>query len=235
MNRSNSKPRKLVLPGTLLGTIKSFKPGTNVYVHKDKIYAYSIGLVDVKNKKINVIPLKGHYIPEVGDLVIGIVIGYSVYSWNVDIRSPYSAVLMAVDALKRPLSRPDANLGRFLNIGDIIVAKVKAFEKIANPLLTIKEKNCGRYDRGTLVEITPTKVPRLIGKKGSLINLIKKSLNVNVVVGKNGRILIIGESKDMELKATEIVRIVEREAHVPGLTDRITNLIKSWGVDVRGS
>jgi exosome complex component RRP4 len=179
-------------------------------------------------KDVDVIPLKGVYIPKVGDKVIGIITNYYLLSWSVDINAPYEAILMAAGALAKPLEKPGPDLGKFLNIGDVIVAVIQKFDRLSNPQLTLKEPECGKVIRGTLVEITPSKVPRLIGKKGSLINLIKKELDVKVVVGHNGRVLIIGDSWEREQLAAEIVRKVETEAHVPGLTDRITKMIEEW-------
>ncbi len=222
-----SSKKELILPGMPIEK-KGLKPGNNVYVEGGKIYSPIIGLLDIKNNVVNVIPLKGSYIPRVGDKVIGIITNYSLYSWSVDIRSPYEAVLMAAAAFKKPLSRPTVPLNRFLDIGDVIVAKVKSFDLLSSPSLAINERGYGKVERGTLVEITPVKVPRLIGKKGSLINLIKKKLNVDMVIGQNGRIIVVGKDKEAELKAAEIIYRVEREAHVPGLTDRISKMLEEW-------
>jgi len=219
--------KELILPGMPIDK-KGLKPGSNVYVEGDKIYSPLIGLLDIKNNVVNVIPLKGTYIPRVGDRVVGIITGYSLYSWSVDIRSPYEAILMAAAAFKKPLSKPTVSLSKFLDIGDVIVAKVKSFDLLSNPTLSINEKGYGKVEKGTLVEITPVKVPRLIGKRGSLINLIKKKLNVDMIIGQNGRIIVVGKDREAELRAAQIIHKVEREAHVPGLTDRISKMLEEW-------
>jgi exosome complex component RRP4 len=223
-----SQPKRpIVVPGMMIAE-GSYNPGQYVINEDHKFYSTIIGLLEMTEKDVDVIPLKGVYIPKVGDKVIGIITNYYLLSWSVDINAPYEAILMAAGALAKPLEKPGPDLGKFLNIGDVIVAVIQKFDRLSNPQLTLKEPECGKVIRGTLVEITPSKVPRLIGKKGSLINLIKKELDVKVVVGHNGRVLIIGDSWEREQLAAEIVRKVETEAHVPGLTDRITKMIEEW-------
>ena len=112
------------------------------------------------------------------------------------------------------------------SVGDLVVAKVIAFDLTRDPLLTIKESRLGKVTKGTLVEITPTKVPRVIGKKGSMLKILKDYLNVEVVVGKNGRILVIGEEGEREAIAALAIKKIEREAHVSGLTERIKRFIE---------
>lgn len=219
--------RPIVVPGMMVAE-GSYNFGEYVINEENRLYSTIIGLLEMTEKNVDVIPLKNVYVPKVGDKVIGIITNYYLLSWSVDINSPYEAVLMAAGALAKPLEKPGPDLGKFLNIGDVIVAVVQKFDRLSSPQLTLKEPECGKVVRGTLVELTPSKVPRLIGKKGSLINLIKKELDVKIVVGQNGRILIIGDNFEHEKMAAEIVRKVEMEAHVPGLTDRITRMIEEW-------
>ncbi len=219
--------RPIVVPGMIVAE-GNYNPGQYVINEDHKFYSTIIGLLEMTEKDVDVIPLKGVYIPKVGDKVIGIITNYYLLSWSVDINAPYEAILMAAGALAKPLEKPGPDLGKFLNVGDVIVAVIQKFDRLSNPQLTLKEPDCGKVIRGTLVEITPSKIPRLIGKKGSLINLIKKELDVKIVVGHNGRVLIIGDTWEREKMAAEIVRKVETEAHVPGLTDRITKIIEEW-------
>jgi exosome complex component RRP4 len=75
-----------------------------------------------------------------------------------------------------------------------------------------------------LVEIIATRVPRLIGRKGSMINMIKSELKCDVVVGQNGIVWLKGDP-DHVVIAIEAIRQIEREAHTSGLTDRIREAI----------
>jgi len=217
--------RQIVVPGDVIAEGKYEAEGS-VYVENKKYIATSIGLVELERGRIRVVPLKGKYIPSVGDVVIGKIVDVGTTSWSVDINSPYTAILQVSEVFSRPTDALKVNLAQVLNVGDLAVAKVIAFDLTRDPLLTIKESRLGKVTKGTLVEITPTKVPRVIGKKGSMLKILKDYLNVEVVVGKNGRILVIGEEGEREAIAALAIKKIEREAHVSGLTERIKRFIE---------
>ena len=70
MRRIFVQNRELVVPGTLLAQ-GPFKNGRGTFKEGNRIYSTVVGLVDIRNDFIRVIPLEGPYIPEVGDNVIG--------------------------------------------------------------------------------------------------------------------------------------------------------------------
>jgi len=217
--------RKLVLPGELLAEGR-FEAGPNTYREGDKIYSAVVGLAEIKNKVVSVIALKGCYIPKVGDVVIGVITDYSPTSWQVDINSPYTATLQVVDALPRPIDPAKENIRKYFDVGDVIVGEVIVFDKTRNPMLTTKGKGYGKLTGGRLLDISPTKVPRLIGRRGSMINMIKKELGCQVIVGQNGRVWISAKNSKYEDIAVKVVRKVEMEAQIPGLTERVRKMIK---------
>jgi exosome complex component RRP4 len=111
-------------------------------------------------------------------------------------------------------------------VGDLLVAKVVAFDRTRDPQLTIKEPGLGKVQQGRLVRIMPTKIPRVIGRKGSMINLLTRETNTRITVGQNGLILVSGGTLEMEALAIKILHMIEREAHTLGLTDRVEELLK---------
>jgi len=117
----------------------------------------------------------------------------------------------------------------------MLLAKVAAFDRTRDPVLTLRGPGLGKITHGRIVEMTPTKIPRLIGKKGSMIDLVKKGTGCQIVVGKNGLILIRGKKPEDEAMAIKIVRIIEEEAHTSGLTNRIDELIKKLKNEVETS
>jgi exosome complex component RRP4 len=78
---------------------------------------------------------------------------------------------------------------------------------------------------GEVISISPLKVPRVIGKSGSMITLLKKYTNCQLFVGQNGRIWIEGSMDEIKL-AIKAIRIIEQSAHISGLTDLIENYLK---------
>ncbi|MFZ8854927.1 MAG: exosome complex RNA-binding protein Rrp4 [Thermofilaceae archaeon] len=186
----------------------------------------SVARYDERGNVLRVIPLKGKYIPLVGDIVIGIIVEVGFTSWLVDINSPYTAVLPVSEVSSRPVTIPRSDLSKILDEGDMILAKVISFDKTKDPVLTIKESKLGKIQRGLLVEISPKKVPRVIGRKGSMIKLIESMLDVEVVVGQNGRVLVVGSDRRREEVAALAIKKIEAEAHTEGLTSRIKEYIE---------
>ncbi|RJS79916.1 RNA-binding protein [Candidatus Bathyarchaeota archaeon] len=217
--------RQLVTPGDLIAE-GQYLPGENTYKEDDKIYASRIGLVEYEDKKVNVVALRAFYIPRVGDTVIGTVIDVGFNGWTVDINSPYLASLKASDVLGRPFKPQKNDLSKFLDVGDLLIAKITSYDRAHNPQLTVSEPGLGKITRGQVMKITPTKIPRVIGRKGSMITMIKQETNCHIILGQNGVILITGKKLEDEELAMMAIYKIEEESHTVGLTDRITKMIR---------
>lgn len=217
--------KQLVVPGDLIAE-DGYIAGENTYAEGKRIYASRIGLVDYENKKVNVVALRAFYIPKVGDIVIGTVTEIGFNGWTVDINAPYQALLRASDALSRPFRPQKDDLSQVLDIGDLIVAKITAYDRAHNPQLTVAEPGLGKITRGQIIKITPTKIPRVIGRKGSMISMIKHETGCQIILGLNGVILITGKTSEDEQLAIMAINKIEEESHTSGLTDRITQMLK---------
>ncbi|HEY0196181.1 MAG TPA: KH domain-containing protein, partial [Methanobacterium sp.] len=97
-------------------------------------------------------------------------------------------------------------------------------DEVKKVKLGLKGRGLGKFRDGILIYITPTKVPRLIGKKGSMINMIKDETKCEVVVGQNGVVWVKGDPS-MERVAEKVVNMIEQQAHTSGLTDRVRNML----------
>jgi exosome complex component RRP4 len=223
--------KQLVTPGELLAE-GDYLSGENTYVEGNKIYAARIGLVDTDNKKVNVVALRAFYLPKVGDIVIGTVVEVGFNGWTIDIKSPYSALLRASDVLSRPFKPQNDELSQVLNAGDLIVAKIASYDRAHDPQLTVGEPGLGKITRGQILRVTPTKIPRVIGRKGSMISMIKQETGCQIILGLNGVILVTGKSLEDEELAIEAIKKIEEESHTSGLTDRITQLLKECKIKV---
>ncbi len=217
--------RQLVTPGDLLAE-DDYVAGENTYKDDGKIYANRVGLVDYEDRKVHVVALKAFYIPYVGDMVIGKVVEVSLSGWMVNVKAPYPALLRASDVLDRPFRPQEDDLPSIFDVGDLIIAKIVAYDRTRDPLLTVREPGLGKITRGQLVEITPTKIPRVIGRKGSMINMLKQETGCHVTVGQNGLIFVSGKTPEDERLAVMAIRKIEQEAHTSGLTDRVTEMIR---------
>jgi exosome complex component RRP4 len=217
--------RQLVTPGDLIAE-GDYVTGESTFKEGDKIYATRIGLVDTDGRSVSVVALKGGFIPSAGDLVIGKVIDMSLSGWVVDINAPYAAILHASDAIERPFNPQRDVLTAIYDIGDMILAKVAAYDRTRNPILTTHGPGLGKITRGRIIEIVAAKIPRLIGKRGSMINMLKRETGCHLTIGQNGLILISGKSPEDEDLAVLAIRKIEEEAHTSGLTDRICSMVR---------
>lgn len=217
--------RQIVTPGDLIAE-GDYVAGENTYKENNKIYASRIGLVEYENKKVNVVALRAFYIPRVGDTVIGTVVEVGFNGWMVDISAPYQAILRASNVLSRPFRPQKDDLSQVLDVGDLVVAKIVSYDRTRNPQLSVGEPGLGKVTRGQIMKITPTKIPRVIGRKGSMISMIKQETGCHILLGLNGVILITGKNLEDERLAMMAIRKIEEESHTRGLTDRITQMIK---------
>ncbi|NHJ85273.1 MAG: RNA-binding protein [Asgard group archaeon] len=224
--------RNMATPGEVIAD-GDYTIGPNVYRDGKKIVSQVIGLVTIKDNNISVVSLKGKYIPRVGDLVIGKVIDVALSTWTVDISSPYPGVLRPASSLDRRFDPVKDQTRKFFDVGDVIVAKVYSFDRTRDPNLTLRNDSrsqsnpyLGKLVGGRVIEVSPSKIPRLIGRRGSMISTIKQYTNCRMIVGQNGRVWLKGNNFEDEYLAIQAIEKIDREAHTRGLTDRIKEFLE---------
>lgn len=224
--------RGMVTPGDIIAE-GDFTIGSNVYRREKKIVSQVIGLVAIKDNQISVVPLKGKYLPRVGDLVVGKVLDVSLNSWTVDIASPYPGILKTSTSLDRRFDPVKDQTRKLFDVGDVIVAKVFSFDRTRDPVLTLRSEGqqgsspyLGKLAGGRVVEVSPSKIPRLIGRRGSMISTIKHYCNCRMIVGQNGRVWFKGNNFDDEFLVLQAIEKIDREAHTTGLTDRVKEFLE---------
>ncbi|MET1101410.1 MAG: exosome complex RNA-binding protein Rrp4 [Pyrodictiaceae archaeon] len=223
--------RQVVLPGDLLAEGDDILVDS-IYIERmdSQLYSTITGLVvieEVEDKvKLSIIPLEGVYIPRPGDIVIGLVEDIGITHWEVDINSPYRGILTVQEALDKPFNPASEDLRKYFDVGDYIIAKTLAFDRTRDPLLTVKGKGLGKVTEGLVIEVKPSRIPRIIGKKASMINMLISETSCNIIVGQNGRIIVDCPNKEQEDVAIRAIRMIEREAHTTGLTDRVKEFIR---------
>ncbi|MEM4502891.1 MAG: exosome complex RNA-binding protein Rrp4 [Ignisphaera sp.] len=221
--------RSIVVPGDTISLEGEIEHSYYLYKEDNKLVTTVISLLDIEEsenkKKIRLIPLKGRYLPKEGDIVIGIVRDVTLSSWIIDINAPYYAILNATDYLGRSFSPVTDNIRKYLDVGDVILAKIAQFDRSRNPILTTQDKDLGKIIEGSLVEIEPSKVARVIGKKKSMLMMLEEQTKCSIIVGNNGRILLKCPDPEYEYIAILAIKKIEQEAHIPGLTERIRSFI----------
>ncbi|MDO8727559.1 MAG: exosome complex RNA-binding protein Rrp4 [Candidatus Methanoperedens sp.] len=212
--------KKLVIPGEFLSDDPSLAD-EGTYVEDNKVFSTVFGIASFKNQ-IRVVPLSGKYIPKPGDLIIGVIKEVTYSNWIVDIRSPYDG-LLHISEFPRRIENNE--MSKYLNIGVSIMALVSDVDANMKVELTLNDQRLRQIKEGRIIEVTPSKVPRFIGRSGSMIAMVKNETKCNIFIGQNGRIWITGRDNDMQLAINSLLKI-EKETHISGLTDRITNFLK---------
>ena len=207
--------RKFVICGDLLGKGRS---GHGAYEEEGAVHSRFVGLAEEKNGMYFVIPLSGIYNPKQGDGVIGKVEDVIFSKWLIDINSPYQAALALNEAVDEFVDLTKVELTKYFNYGDLIFAEIMSVTKTKNVQLSMKERKCRKLKGGRIIRVTPAKVPRIIGRSGSMVELIKQTTGTQIVVGQNGIVWVKGDNEDI---ATEAILLIEEKSHISGLTEQV--------------
>lgn len=217
------KERKVVVPGEVIATGNEYLPGDNAKREGKDIISTRFGLEDVSGRLVKVIPLSGVYLPRRGNVVIGKVTEITFNGWLIDINCPYASFLPIMEC-RGFVSKKD-DLSAVYNFGDILVAKVIAV-KPKGVDLTMRDRGLGKLNEGIVIQINPNKVPRVIGKKGSMVNLIKDMTRCDMIVGQNGIVWIQGEKVENELICKEAVMLITENSLSTGLTEKVQSFLE---------
>ena len=216
--------KRFVLPGDVL-TTAPLRLERNVVLEGKKIISTTIGLSSVFNDSVKVIPLTGIYIPRIDDLVVGIIKTISGNSWFADINSCYQGMLLGQDVFGRG-SYPTLNdMKERLGKSDLIFAKIVNYDRTREPLISINGQNLGKIDDGELIKISPAKVPRLIGKHGSMIKSIEESTGASITIGQNGWVIFKSDNPISLKNAIASIKMADLILHDDNLEEKIQNML----------
>ena len=212
-----------VLPGDVIIT-GDYNLEQNVISDDNKIISTAIGFSEIENDVVSVNSLTGFYIPKADDLIVGKVISHNALSWEIDINSYTSGLLMGSDIFGKDYSAFRDDLSLKLKIGDIILARIVNVGS-RDPFLTIVGENLGKIDSGELVKISPAKIPRLIGKHESKIQTIETSTNATITVGQNGLIILKCNDSTGLKKAIKSLRVIGNTHDDSNIEGKIKNIL----------
>jgi exosome complex component RRP4 len=212
--------RQIVIPGEVIFEGEDYLPGEGTEKRENKIVAIRYGLAEESKKLVKVIPLSGVYIPRRGNIVIGKVENVTFNGWVIDVNTAENAFLSLME-VPRYVNKDD--LREVMDIGDMVVAKIYSINKRGIDL-SVKFKGLGKLEGGIIIGINSNKVPRVIGREGSMISLIKDETNCRITVGQNGLIWISGKNVEDELFAKKAILHVAEKSFMSGLTEEM----KKW-------
>jgi len=213
--------RTVVVPGEVVSDDASKLPGDNTYKDNGKIIANRFGVVEDMGKIVKIVPISGVYEPRRGNNVLGIVTDVTFNGWLLDVDCSASGFLSLMD-YPRFVNKND--LEEHLRIGDVVYAKIMGVKKKGIDV-TMKQRGLVKVEGGILIRVNPQKIPRVIGKEGSMIMAIRNMTGCRIIAGQNGLVSIRGDDKDLELLTVKAIRFVEANALTSGLTERVSEML----------
>ncbi|HDQ59919.1 MAG TPA: RNA-binding protein [Candidatus Woesearchaeota archaeon] len=215
--------KSIVVPGEELAEGMDFLPSSGCFREGEKIFANKLGILNVQNRVLRVVPLSGHYIPMNGDLVVGRITEAGFSGWSADIGASEDASLPTSEAMRDRVDRY-VDLQKYFKIGDLIAAKVISVTP-NRIVINMRERGLRKLREGRIVKVSPTKVPRVIGKQGSMVGMLKEHTKCEITVGQNGYIWVNGPVEGQFL-FEKAVGLIEENAHKSGLTDLIKEMLE---------
>lgn len=215
--------RVVVVPGEILAKGIDYLPGENTYRRDEAIYAKVLGLTSVAGRVIKITPLAGPYLPKPGDRIISKVIDITMSGWRIDTNTAYLAMLNVRDASNRFIKKEE-DLSKILAIDDYVIVVITNVTSQKLIDVSMRDPGLRKVEGGRIIKINCQKVPRVIGKKASMITLIKEKTGCDITIGQNGLVWVKG-TPEGEFKAEKAIKMIEENSHLSGLTERVEAFI----------
>lgn len=219
---------KTILPGDKISD-KAIRM-ENAVVENGKTYATVIGLLDEEKEAF--IPLESVWYPRQGDFVIGIVENAKNRVSTVMFNSPFKGLILPPRPSFGRDRRGGGGFGRdreepqdTFQVGDTVSAFVREVKRESDQIIMILERP-RKLSGGKMMTVRPSKIPRIIGRANTMIQQLEKGTKSTILVGLNGVVWLKGGNVALALKA---IAKIQEEAHVNGLTERITAMLAAGG------
>lgn len=209
--------RRAVVPGEIVVSGEDYLPGEGVRRDGDNVVAIRFGMAEVIGHVVKVIPVSGAFVPRRNNTVLGRVKDISFNGWIVDIDAAGNAFLPIAES---PRFVNQHEMDQFLAIGDVISAKIWSIKGKGIDLM-INGNGLGKLEGGYMFKVSATRVPRIIGREGSMIMLIKEHTGCSVAAGQNGWVWVHGPSVEAMFRARKAIEYIAENVHISGLTDHM--------------
>ncbi|MDD2444765.1 MAG: exosome complex RNA-binding protein Rrp4 [Candidatus Nanoarchaeia archaeon] len=225
----NSEERQIVIPGENIVSGDNFLPGEGAYRDGNDVVAKRYGIVNISDNYVRVVPLSGVYFPRRNNVIIGTISGITMNGWLIDFGGSQNAFL-SLNEVPRYINKNE--LKEFLDFGDSVIVKI--WDTQSRGIDTsMKQRGLGKIEGGMLMNVNPNKVPRIIGKEGSMVKIIRNATDCNLTVGQNGVIWIKSNKIENEILAKKIIDYIVENSVLVGLTEKVEKYIKSLGLEIK--
>ena len=204
--KPKSGKKKIVVPGDLV-TEQRKRLGKHVFTENGKIYSDALGITNPDSDSASVVPLHGNYVPGRNDIIIGIVSTETYNGYLIEINSIYKSFI-SKDMVRDRLQKGSVISAVITNVNEVNEADLDDIRS---------------FFGGEVIEVSPSKVPRVIGKSGSMMQVLKNGTGANIVAGRNGWVW----AKDGNIPLLlEAIDLIEKEAHLSNLTNKVEEFLK---------
>jgi exosome complex component RRP4 len=225
----NSEERQIVIPGENIVSGDNFLPGEGAYRDGNDVVAKRYGIVNISDNYVRVVPLSGVYFPRRNNVIIGTISGITMNGWLIDFGGSQNAFL-SLNEVPRYINKNE--LKEFLDFGDSVIVKI--WDTQSRGIDTsMKQRGLGKIEGGMLMNVNPNKVPRIIGKEGSMVKIIRNATDCNLTVGQNGVVWIKSNKIENEILAKKIIDYIVENSVLVGLTEKVEKYIKSLGLEIK--
>lgn len=191
---------RIATPGQTVASSSDFMRGhgsylstTNSTTSAPLIVSSLAGMIQRVNKLVSVYSLRGRYVPEVGDLVVGRITDVLVGQkrWLVDIGSRADAVLslssvnLPGGVQRRKLESDELQMRDFFNEGDLLVSEVQQVYDSGSCALHTRSLRYGKLRNGALATV-PSKLIRRL--RSHFVEIEKAE--VDITLGLNGYVWV---------------------------------------------
>lgn len=198
--------KRIVTPGELI-TDKKKKVGGNVFIKENCIYSSVLGILNESEDYVSIVPLNGPYVPEVNDAIVCIIKNVTNNGYIIDINAHSDCFL------------PKSLVTKELKIGQMLFARVKDVDGVDVTELD----NINILPLGNILVVPSVKVPRIIGKNDSMLNVLKKYTQSNMLVGRNGWIWCVSKNYGL---LEDVINLIITNSQKSNLTNTIEEYLK---------
>jgi len=225
MGELKIKDKEIVVPGQILAEGMDYLPAGGAYRDKEEIISSTVGIVSLSGRLVKLVSLITRYIPKKGDKIIGKVTDTTTAGWLVDFGFSKDAMIPIRDGSYDFIPKR-ADLKNYFAPGEYVLAGITNVTKSKAVDLSMKGQGLRKLSEGRIIKVNAAKVPRIIGKEGSMISIIKETTDCRISVGQNGLVWISGTNQEKERLAVEAIKLIDEKAHIPGLTDEIKKFLE---------
>lgn len=225
MGELKVKDKEIVVPGQVLAEGMDYLPAGGAYRDKEDIVSSTVGIVSLSGRLVKLVSLAIRYIPKRGDKIIGKVVDTTTAGWLVDFGFSKDAMIPIRDGSYDFIPKR-ADLKNYFAPGDYVLSTITNVTKTKAVDLSMKGQGLRKLSEGRIIKVNAAKVPRIIGKEGSMISMIKEITDCRISVGQNGLIWVSGTNQEKERLAVEAIKLIDEKAHMPGLTDEIKKFLE---------